>query len=76
MLEQDDHLQDFSYREIKSGQVLLYWKGRHIKTLSRIEAGRFLDKINQADSREALLLMAKVTGNFKRGNERSSLSNG
>ena len=72
MDSRNNHLADFSYKAVKSGNILLYWKGRLIKTLSGNEAALFLDKINQADPESAQLLMAKATGNFKRGNERPS----
>jgi hypothetical protein len=70
MDNRQNHLSEFGYREIKSGNVQLFWKGRMIKTISGTEAGNFIDKINQADPETAQLLIAKVTGNFKRGNER------
>jgi hypothetical protein len=63
---------DFSFQRIKTGQVMLFWKNRHVKTLNGIEAAHFIDKMKQADPREAFLIMAKATGNFKRGNERPS----
>jgi len=31
---------------------------------------KFLERISAADEKEAQLIMAKSTGNFKRGNER------
>jgi hypothetical protein len=34
------------------------------------EAQRFIDKIGCLNDQEAQLVMAKITGNFKRGNER------
>jgi len=72
MEKSESHLAEFDYQALSSGKVLLFWKGRLIKTLAGTEAVRFLDKINQADSKTTLLLIAKATGNFKRGNERSS----
>ncbi len=74
MQKREAHLAEFDFRETKSGKVLLYWKGKLIKTLSSMEASRFLDRMGQADSESARLLLAKTTGNFKRGNERTSLS--
>jgi hypothetical protein len=70
MGKREDHLAEFRYQALKSGSVLLYWKWRHIKTLSGVKAGRFLDKISEADPQTAMQLMAKATGNFKRGNEK------
>jgi hypothetical protein len=70
MEKREIHLAEFSYQALNSGKVLLFWKGRKIKTLAGMEAAQFLDKMNQADPQTGLLLMAKATGNFKRGNER------
>ncbi|NMB54696.1 MAG: hypothetical protein GYA15_08330 [Leptolinea sp.] len=63
---------DISLKRIKTGRVMLFWKNRHIKTLNGIEAARFIDKMKQADPRETFLIMAKATGNFKRGNYQTS----
>jgi hypothetical protein len=60
----------FTYQETKSRKVLLFWHGRRIKILAGIAAQDFLAKINGLNEAEAQLLMAKETGNFKRGNER------
>ncbi len=60
----------FDYQITKDKRVLLFWYGKHIKTLAGKEAQKFIDKIDQLDEVEAQLLLAKVTGNFKRGNER------
>ena len=60
----------FDYQETKSGLVLIYWDGRLVKKLSNHAGKRFLQQIVGADAKTAQLVMAKVTGNFKRGNER------
>ena len=39
--------------------------------LRRESAMKFLERISVANEKEAQLIMAKVTGNFKRGNERT-----
>jgi hypothetical protein len=60
----------FSYRVNKENTVFLENFGRQVKILKRKEAGKFLKRIESASSeKEAQLLMAKATGNFKRGNE-------
>ncbi len=38
--------------------------------LKEQSAKKFLAKVNGADQRQAQLVMAKITGNFKHGNER------
>ena len=60
----------FDYRETKKGQVFLLWEGQNVKTLKGKDAQKFLNKVAQLDTHAAQLLLAKLTGNFKRGNER------
>ncbi|MDM5155667.1 hypothetical protein QUF88_18290 [Bacillus sp. DX1.1] len=63
----------FSYRITKNNTVFIDYCGKQVTTLKGKEAEKFLVKINQANSeKEIQLIMAKVTGNFKRGNERSA----
>ncbi|MFN8527987.1 MAG: hypothetical protein U0670_05195 [Anaerolineae bacterium] len=65
-------LQDdiFSFQATKDGRVLLYWHGKHIKTLAGKEAEKFLTRIEGLEGVDAQLVMAKATGHFKHGNER------
>jgi len=60
----------FSYRVSKDGRIFISWHTKQVKILKGTAAQKFLDSISQADQRQAQLIMAKVTGNFKRGNER------
>lgn len=62
----------FDYEITKGGLVLLYWGGKHIKTLAGKAAEKFSAEIEDLDEAAAQLLLAKATGNFKRGNERKS----
>ncbi len=42
-------------------------------TLLRGERGRrFLGSVEQADTETAMALMARITGNYRRGNERTA----
>ena len=59
----------FAYRPTKDGRVLISWRGRVVATLAAKRAARFLADVAVADDAAAQLLMAKATGNFKRGNE-------
>ena len=63
---------EFSYRLVKDGNVRIFWRDRHVVTLSGQKASAFRARVESADEREAQLLMARVTGNFKRGNERTA----
>ena len=60
----------FSYFQSKDGKVFLYWHGKPVKTLKGPEALRFIEKIAGIEHHDAQLLMARLTGNFKRGNEK------
>lgn len=62
----------FDYRITKDERVMLTWQGKYIKTLAGKEAQRFIEKIDGLGDHDAQLLMAKATGNFKRGNERAA----
>jgi hypothetical protein len=60
----------FSFRLTKDERVMIYWYDKHVKTLAGTVAKKFLQKINGLEGKEAQLVMAKITGNFKHGNER------
>ena len=50
--------------------MFISYEGRQVTTLSGKEAERFIRQIENAEGKSAQLIMAKVTGNFKRGNEK------
>jgi hypothetical protein len=60
----------FSYRERKDGTVAVYWRRIPATTLGGKLAENFLAAAAEAGEDELQLLMAKATGNFKRGDER------
>ena len=60
----------FTYRVLKDKKVFIAWYGKQVMILKGKESERFLAKIENADELEAQLIMAKITGNFKRGNEK------
>jgi hypothetical protein len=61
----------FTYREMKNGTVFIDYEGRQVKILKGKEADKFMKRVKVACSeKEKQLVMAKITGNFKRGNER------
>ena len=50
--------------------LLIEYYGKQIIALKGNDAEKFLNKINHANNdKEKQLIMAKITGNFKRGNE-------
>ena len=60
----------FSYHATKDGRLRVAFRGRHVVTLSGGKAQRLASRLEGADAGQAQLLLAKATGNFKRGNER------
>jgi len=61
----------FRFVATKQGRVLIYCRRRMVKTLRGKDAARFLAKADDLEARDLQLLMAKVTGQLKFGNERS-----
>ncbi len=60
----------FSYRATKDGKVFLFWRGKQIKVLKGRTAQEFLEEVADAEPKDGQMAMAKITGNFKHGNER------
>ncbi len=60
----------FTYRITKDRKVFISWYGKQVTTLSSKKAEDFIADIEVADGKEAQLIMAKVTGHFKHGNEK------
>jgi len=58
----------FHYEERKSGDVVVFHHGRQATVLRGRRASDFLDEVDD-DPQE---VMARVTGNYKRGNERQA----
>ena len=59
----------FSHR-VTRDKVLISWQGRVVKTLAGDDAARFRREAAALDDDGVQLLLAKLTGNFRRGNER------
>ena len=57
----------FNYVRAKNGDVVISHHGRQAAVLGDQAAERFLNKLSSGDEQE---LMARATGNYKRGNER------
>ncbi|GJM41795.1 MAG: hypothetical protein DHS20C20_20770 [Ardenticatenaceae bacterium] len=62
----------FTYQEGKDNKLFIFWHGKQVKTLKGKQAQKFLTKIQGLNHKDTQLVMAKVTGNFKRGNERQN----
>ncbi|MBK8321509.1 MAG: hypothetical protein IPL06_01940 [Betaproteobacteria bacterium] len=61
----------FTYRASREGVVRIFRYGKEVTVLRGKAALQFLAKAEGAPPPEVQLLCAKVTGNYKRGNERS-----
>jgi hypothetical protein len=61
---------ELTYRRTKAGTVFVAWRGRTVTTLRGDAGRRFVARAEGLDSDRLQLLLAQVTGNFKRGNER------
>ncbi len=62
--------QPFTFRQRGDGSVAILWKGRRVQVLTGKLAENFLAAAPECTGQELQLLMAKATGNFKRGNEK------
>ena len=62
----------FSYRIAKDKKVFISYHGKQVTILCGSRAEKFISDIEDTAGREAQLIMAKVTGNFKRGNEKAA----
>jgi hypothetical protein len=61
---------NFDYETTKDGRVRIFYEGRVVTTLAGRRAAQFVEKLDELDDDGAQQLMARMTGNFKRGNER------
>jgi len=65
---------EFMYRSNKDGSVLVLHRGRTAATLRGQAAAEFLDEVSGCTLEECQHVMARLTGNYKRGNERVAQS--
>ena len=62
----------FTWRRRKNGEVELLHHGRVASTLRGADAAEFLAAADAGTLDELQVLMARLTGNYKRGNERQA----
>jgi hypothetical protein len=60
----------FDWRVTKDGQLLVSRGGRVVTTIRGTAADRLLGRLERAGDDETQHLLARATGNYKRGNER------
>jgi hypothetical protein len=66
-----DRLDEMPFAWMRRGdEVLITHQGRRAALLRGAAAAHFLERVARVDEGGAQQLMARVTGNFKRGNER------
>lgn len=61
--------QGFEWTRRKNGDVVITHRGRNAATLRGAKAAEFLDDVGDYQDQE---LMARLTGNYRRGNERDA----
>ncbi len=64
----------FTYRSRKTGEVHVFHRGTLAATLRGSEAAEFLAEMANCGYSDAQQLMARLTGNYKHGNERAATS--
>lgn len=71
-IDKRDRLKEnpFSYKITKMGKTMIYYGNRMIKMLNEKETNKFVKNIAGKDEFGIQLVLAKVTGNFKHGNEK------
>ena len=62
----------FSFRRMKNGDVLVTHHGRPAGTLHGRDAIAFLGEMHGADEAAQQHAMARLTGHYRRGNERQA----
>ena len=61
----------FDYRVTKHGGVIVSRGGRVVMTVGGTDAGRLVVALQRADDSQAQHLLARASGNYRRGNERA-----
>jgi len=62
----------FSFRQMKNGDVVISHHGKRATTLRSDKAAAFLEDMNGVDTVSQQQEMARLTGNYRRGNERTA----
>jgi hypothetical protein len=72
MTESPEPTLGFSYRHRKGGEIELLHRGKLAATLRGSDAAEFLAEVVHASESAAQQRMARLTGNYRRGNERTA----
>ncbi len=60
----------FTFRNVNDEKVLIYRGGSLIMTLTKKKAIQLINKLDNKSEFEQQLILAKVTGHYKHGNEK------
>ncbi|QAY74399.1 hypothetical protein ET445_14765 [Agromyces protaetiae] len=60
----------FDYRVTKEGAVIVSRGGRAVMTVGGRDAARLVAALQRADEAESQYVLARASGDYKRGNER------
>jgi len=60
----------FTFRETKNGEIIISHHGKRVTILRSNQAAKFKKRIDVVTFSEQQQQMARLTGNYKRGNER------
>lgn len=63
------HDDPFDYQTTKNGQIRIYRSGQLVTVVAGTQAAKLLTKLERADEDSQQQLLARATGNYKRGNE-------
>lgn len=61
----------FTWKVHKDGVVRIFWQGRCVMTLGGTRGRDLAAELASTSHEEAQYVLQRVTGNFKRGNERA-----
>jgi len=62
----------FTYQIKKDGDIIINRNGKYAITLRGKKALEFIENISTSEPGDSQLYMARITGNYKRGNERNA----
>ena len=62
----------FTFRRLKNGDVVISHHGKHATVLRYEAAEFFIEDMGELDFPDQQQEMARITGNYKRGNERTA----
>lgn len=69
MTEQD---LGFSFKETKAGDIIIYHHGKQATILRGARAAKMRADLEASSFHEQQQLLARLTGNYKRGNEKKA----